>query len=79
MFPFGLESTYDLHNINISNSMKTVEMIPEFEIRSENLKVDNLYSNDIDEKLVNLETVEREELKIKCLEFETVWIEFKNK
>ena len=172
MFPFGLESTYDLHNINMSNSMKTVEMIPEFETNSEILKVNNLCSNDIDENLVNkinckyfnneefsklstkenslnifhanvnglechfedlhhflseshldfnaicisetsqlndtnfdnnvdysifttetltakggvaiyikdnLETVEREELKIKCLEYETVWIEIKNK
>ena len=27
----------------------------------------------------NLETVEREELKIKCLKYVTVWIEIKNK
>ena len=39
MFPFGLESTSDFNNITMSNSMKTVEVIPEFETNSEILKV----------------------------------------
>ena len=37
----------------MSNSMKTVEMIPEFETNFKILKVNNLCSNDIDENLVN--------------------------
>ena len=52
-FPFGLESTYELYKINMSNSMKLVEMIPEFEINSQILRVDDLCSKDIDENLVN--------------------------
>ena len=52
-FPFGLESTYELNKINMSNSMKLVEMIPEFEINSQILRVDDLCSKDSDENLVN--------------------------
>ena len=52
-FHFGLESTYELNKINMSNSMKLVEMIPEFEINSQILRVDDLCSKDIDENLVN--------------------------
>ena len=37
----------------MSNSMKLVEMIPEFEINSQILRVDDLCSKDIDENLVN--------------------------
>ena len=51
-FHLGLK-VLDVPNINMSNSMKTVEMIPEFETNSEILEVNNLCSNDIDENLVD--------------------------
>ena len=37
----------------MSNSMKLIEMIPEFEINSQILRVDDLCSKDIDENLVD--------------------------
>ena len=52
-FSFGLENTYELNKINMSNSMKLVEMIPEFKINSQILRVDDLCLKDIYENLVN--------------------------
>ena len=52
-FPFGLEGTYELNKINMSNSMKLIEMIPEFEINSQILRVDDLCSKDIDKNLAD--------------------------
>ena len=52
-FPFGLERTYEYNKINMSNSMKLVVMIPEFEIISQIVRVDDLRSKDINENLVN--------------------------
>ena len=51
IFPFGLESNYEINCINISNSMKLYDMIPEFEVLCDVTKIENLNSNDIDENL----------------------------
>ena len=51
IFPFGLESNYDLNCINFSNSMKFLKMIPEFEIASNVSKVNS--SHDIDVNTVD--------------------------
>ena len=50
IFPFGFESNYNLNCINSSNSMKLLEMVPEFEIAS-NISIINS-SQDIDANVV---------------------------
>ena len=53
MFPFGLLSNDYIHNMNSSNSMHKLEMIPEFEITSTITKINETSSNDIDNSIPN--------------------------
>ena len=57
MFPFGLLSNDYIHNMNSSNSMHKLgmipEMIPEFEITSTITKINETCSNDIDNNIPN--------------------------
>ena len=53
MFPFGLLSNDYIHNMNSSNSMHKLEMIPEFEITSTITKINETCSNDIDNNILN--------------------------
>ena len=53
MFPFGLLSNDYINNMNSSNSMHKLEMIPEFEITSTITKINETCSNDIDNNIPN--------------------------
>ena len=53
MFPFGLLSNDYINNMNSSNSMHKLEMIPEFEITSQITKINEICSNDIDDNIPN--------------------------
>ena len=47
-FPFGLLSSDDINNMNSSNYMHKLDMIPEFEITSTITNINDTCSNDID-------------------------------
>ena len=53
MFPFGLLSNDYINNMNSSNSMHKLDMIPEFEITSQITKINEICSNDIDDNIPN--------------------------
>ena len=49
--PFGLETSFELTNINKSNSMQIYDILPSFEIQSEVSKIPNHSTFDIDENI----------------------------
>ena len=53
LFPFGLESDYNISGINNSDSMKTFNLLPKFEISTQAAKIDSLNQHDLDENLIN--------------------------
>ena len=53
MFPFGFLSNDSINNMNSSNSMHKLDMIPEFKITSKITKINEICSNDIDDKIPN--------------------------
>ena len=53
MFPFGLLSNDYINNMNSSNSMHKLDMIPEFKITSQITKINEICSNDIDDNIPN--------------------------
>ena len=53
MFPFGLLIGDNIKNMNSSNSMHKLDIIPEFEIISTITKIDDICSNDIDNSIPN--------------------------
>ena len=53
IFPFGLESDYDILGINNTDSIKALNLLPNFEIATEAAKIDSLNQNDLDENLIN--------------------------
>ena len=52
IFPFGLESNYELQNIMKSDSLRTLANLPSFEITSKASDFDLLKQHDIDENMV---------------------------
>ena len=53
IFPFGLESNYDIQGILESDSMKIFEKLPKFKIVSKTNKYDSLSEHNLDENLIN--------------------------
>ena len=53
MFPLGLINNYELLCLNSSDSVSIANMIPEFELVSDVLSINNLNDKDIDENLVD--------------------------
>ena len=53
MFPFGLQSGDNIKNMNSSNSMHKLDIIPEFEITSTITKIDDICFNAIDNSITN--------------------------
>ena len=53
MFPFGLLSSVNIKNMNSSNYMHKLGMIPEFEITSTITKINGICFNDIDNSIPN--------------------------
>lgn len=49
IFPFGMINDHLLETINSLDSIKLTELVPEFEVISETIKINNLNLNDIDE------------------------------
>ena len=49
--PFGLETNFELTNINKSNSMQIYDILPSFEIQSEVSKIPNHSTFDVDENI----------------------------
>ena len=53
IFPFGLENNQELQDIMQTDSMKMLDNLPNFEITSKALRIDQFQQNDIDENIVN--------------------------
>ena len=52
-FPFGLETNHELFNINNLDSLKTLEMLPNYEIVSRASDIGALKQFDVDENIIN--------------------------
>ena len=53
IFPFGLETNHEIHNINNLDSLKTLEMLPNYEIVSIASDIGALKQFDVDENIIN--------------------------
>ena len=53
IFPFGLESDYDISGINNSDSMETFNLLPNFDLTTEAAKIDSLSQQDLAENFIN--------------------------